>query len=51
MAIERLLAVDLVAVGAVAVEGLTPPSEARYWPEPRHSVYVDTETHDADTSS
>lgn len=51
MAIERLLALDLVAVGAVAVEGLTPPSEARYWPEPRHLMYVNTEIHHADTGS
>jgi hypothetical protein len=51
MAIERLLALDLVAVGAVAVEGLTPPSETRYWPEPRHLVYVNTEIHHADTGS
>jgi hypothetical protein len=50
-ALERLLATDLVIVGAVAVEGLTPPSETRYWPETRHSVYVDTEVHDADTGS
>jgi hypothetical protein len=51
MSIERLLALDLVTVGAVAVEGLTPPSEARHWPEPRHLVYVNTEIHHADTSS
>lgn len=51
LAVERLLAVDLVAVGAVAVEGLTPPSETRFWPEPYHYIYVDTETHDAETSS
>ncbi|NUM43080.1 MAG: DNA double-strand break repair nuclease NurA [Anaerolineales bacterium] len=51
LAIERLLAVDLVAVGAVAVEGLTPPSENRYWPEPQHLVYVDTEAHEAESSS
>lgn len=51
MAIERLLALDLVAVGSVAVEGLTPPSEARYWPEPRHLVYVNTEIHYTDTGS
>jgi len=30
LAIERLLAIDLVAVGAVAIEGLTPPSETRF---------------------
>lgn len=51
MAIERLLALDLVAVGAVAVEGLTPPSEARFWGEPHHLVYVNTEIHHADTGS
>ena len=51
MAIERLLSVDLVAVGAVAVEGLTPPSETRFWPEPYHTIYVDTETHNVDTGS
>lgn len=51
LAIERLLATDLLAVGAVAVEGLTPPSETRFWPEPRHLIYVDTEAHDPDTSS
>ena len=50
-AIERLLAIDLVAVGAVAVEGLTPPSEKRYWPEPYHHVYVNTENHAAETAS
>src|SRR6266496_3392480 len=32
-AVERLLAIDLVSSAAVAVEGLTPPSEKRYWPE------------------
>ncbi len=50
-AIERLLSTDLVVAGAVAVEGLTPPSETRYWPEPRHLVYADTEMHNADTGS
>jgi len=48
-AIERLLASDLVAAAAVAVEGLTPPSETRYWPEPRHQVWVETEAHEAET--
>ncbi|MCL6430300.1 MAG: DNA double-strand break repair nuclease NurA [Anaerolineae bacterium] len=48
-AVERLLASDLVVAAAVAVEGLTPPSETRYWPEPRHLVWVDAEAHDAET--
>ncbi len=47
-AVERLLASDLVAAAAVAVEGLTPPSETRYWPEPRHLVWVETEAHEAE---
>jgi len=50
-AVERLLASDLVAAAAVAVEGLTPPSETRYWPEPRHLVWVDTEAHESETGT
>lgn len=50
-AIERLLAIDLVAVAAVAMEGLTPPSENRFWPEPRHQVLIETEAHDPDTGT
>ena len=50
-AVERLLATDLVVAGAVAVEGLTPPSEKRFWPEPTHFVHVETEAHSADTST
>lgn len=50
-AVERLLANDLVAAAAVAVEGLTPPSETRHWPEPRHLVWVETEPHEAETGT
>lgn len=50
-AIERLLAIDLVAAAAVAMEGLTPPSENRFWPEPRHQVLIETESHDPDTGT
>ena len=50
-AVERLLATDLVVAGAVAVEGLTPPSEKRFWPEPAHFVHVETEGHNPDTGS
>jgi len=49
-AIERMLATDLVVAGAVAVEGLTPPSERRHWPEPRHRVVIGVEPHNADTN-
>lgn len=45
VAVERLLAHDLLVAGALAVEGLTPPSEQRYWPEPRHAVWVSLEPH------
>lgn len=50
-AVERLLASDLAAAAAVAVEGLTPPSETRHWPEPRHLVWVETEAHEAETGT
>jgi hypothetical protein len=50
-AVERLLTTDLVAAAAVAVEGLTPPSETRYWPEPRHQIAFETEPHHEDTGT
>src|SRR5438445_11253794 len=50
-AVERLLTTDLAAAAAVAVEGLTPPSETRFWEQPRHQVIVEAETHDEATSS
>ncbi len=45
-AVERLLGIDLLAAAAVAVEGVTPPGETRYWPEPRHRVYLEDAPHD-----
>jgi hypothetical protein len=50
-ALERLLATDLAAAAAVAVEGLTPPSEKRYWPYPRHISFVAPEPHHAETTT
>ena len=50
-AVERLLSADLAAAAAVAVEGLTPPSEKRYWEEPRHSTFIASENHSADTAT
>lgn len=50
-AVERMLATDLIAAAAVAVEGLTPPSEKRHWPDPHHQVVIEVETHNADTST
>lgn len=50
-AIDRLLARDLVAAAAVAVEGLTPPSEERHWDRPHHSTFLAAEPHHRDTST
>lgn len=50
-AVERLLSYDLVTAAAVAVEGLTPPSETRHWSEPHHLVWVETEAHEAETGT
>ncbi len=37
---ERMLSRDIVAVAAVAVEGITPPKEKRLWETPRHKLIV-----------
>lgn len=50
-AIERLLSTDLAAAAAVAVEGLTPPSEQRHWDLPRHTAFVVAELHVEDTAT
>jgi hypothetical protein len=50
-AIERLLTTDLAAAAAVAVEGLTPPSEKRHWELPHHSTFIAAEPHLEDTAT
>jgi hypothetical protein len=50
-AIERLLTTDLAAAAAVAVEGLTPPSEKRHWDLPHHKTFVAAEPHMEDTAT
>jgi len=50
-AIDRLLTVDLAVAASVAVEGLVPPSERRYWEQPRHQVFVASEVHHPDTAT
>lgn len=50
-AVERLLTTDLVAAAAVAVEGLTPPSERRHWERPHHKTFVTAEPHLEDTAT
>ena len=48
--IDRLLSSDFASVAAVAVEGLTPPSENRKWPKPRYFSHVDNVEHNEETS-
>jgi len=50
-AVERLLATDFAACAAVAIEGLTPPSEKRHWEKPHHRVIIRPEKHDPDTGT
>lgn len=50
-AIERLLTTDLTAAAAVAVEGLTPPSEKRHWELPHHMIFIAAEPHLEDTAT
>lgn len=49
-AIEKLLSTDMAAVAGVAVEGLTPPTEKRHWPKPRHYSKVVSIPHNDATS-
>jgi hypothetical protein len=50
-AVERLLVADLAAAAAVAVEGLTPPSEVRHWDQPRHATFMAAEVHREETQT
>lgn len=49
-AIEKLIATDMVAIAGVAVEGLTPPTEKRFWPKPHHFSRVLTISHSDSTA-
>ncbi|MEW6482391.1 MAG: DNA double-strand break repair nuclease NurA [bacterium] len=49
--VERLLATDFAACAAVAIEGLVPPSEKRYWEKPHHKVFIQPEKHNPDTGT
>src|SRR2546428_3125740 len=49
-AVERLLATDIAAVAGVAVEGLSPPTEVRLWPQPHHLCGVLTVGHNDATA-
>ena len=48
--IEKLLSTDIVAVAGVAVEGLAPPTEVRFWPKPRHHSKILTIKHNNATN-
>jgi len=48
--VEKLMATDLVAAAAVAIEGLTPPSEKREWEKPYHKVFISPVNHNPDTT-
>lgn len=49
-AVERLLYTDMVAIAGVAVEGLIPPTEKRYWPKPHHLSSIFTVSHNDSTA-
>lgn len=48
---ENLVSCDLVAMAGVAVEGLTPPTEKRHWPSPKHIPEIFPTSHNAENSS
>lgn len=50
-AVERLLSTDLAVTAAVAVEGLTPPVEKRYWMIPRHHCEIKAVPHHESTAT
>lgn len=43
--IDPLIGYDLVVVAGLATEGLTPPTEKRYWSEPHFSHFINVEPH------
>lgn len=49
-AIEKLISIDMIAIAGVAVEGLAPPTEKRYWPKPHHLSEVLTTPHSDSTT-
>src|SRR5207237_714585 len=46
----KQLALDTVAVAAVAVEGLVPPKETRYWEKPQHIVNIFPVPHNSENA-
>ncbi|MBA7679248.1 hypothetical protein ES703_87535 [subsurface metagenome] len=48
--VEKLLSTDIVAAAGVAVEGLAPPTEIRFWPKPRYDSKIFTIPHNNTTN-
>ena len=48
--VEKLLSTDIVASAGVAVEGLAPPTEVRFWPKPRYDSKIFTIAHNNTTN-
>ena len=42
---QKLISTDITAVAAVAVEGLPPPIEKKYWPGPKHLSEMEAVPH------
>lgn len=51
IAMDKLISTDMVGIAALAVEGLTPPTEKRHWPIPRHLSEVISLPHNESTYS
>lgn len=43
--VRKLLATDIAAIASVAVEGLVPPKETKFWEQPRHISKIATLPH------
>jgi hypothetical protein len=48
--VDRLMAIDLIACASVAIEGLTPPIEKKYWDSIRHDLFIDAISHNPDST-
>ena len=49
--ILKLVSTDIATGAAIAIEGLTPPWETRYWPGPKHLVEIEPVAHSSDNNS
>lgn len=49
IATEKLISTDMVAIAGLAVEGLTPPTEVRFWPRPHHLSRILNASHNDST--